>query len=70
MIPFKPTTDLPTHEVVNMPPLIGDQDLWANDSALQTAVAREGAGWASDHLSAFGCEVGVDETFRKADQAN
>ncbi len=70
MIPFKPTTDLPTHEVVNMPPLIGDQDLWANDSALQAAVAREGAGWASDHLSAFGCEVGADETFRKASQAN
>jgi len=70
MIPLKPLTDLPTHEVSNMPPLIGDQDLWASDLALREAVTREGAGWASDHLSAFGKQVGADDTFVKAEQAN
>jgi len=70
MIPLKPITDLPTHEVSNMPPLIGDQDLWAGDRALQEAVKREGAGWATDHLSAFGSQVGADDTFAKAEQAN
>jgi len=70
MIPLNPMTDLPTHEVVNMPPLIGDQDLWGGDRALQEAVGREGAGWSVEHLAAFGREVGADETFHKAEQAN
>ena len=31
MIPVKPLVMLPTHEVTNMPPHLGNQDLWAND---------------------------------------
>ena len=70
MIPLKPVTDLPTHEVVNMPPPMGDQDLWAGDVALREAVAREGAGPAADRLAAFGRLMGQDAIFEKAEQAN
>ena len=70
MIPLKPIADLPTHEVVNMPPPIGDQDLWAGDIALREAAAREGAGGASAHLAAFGGLMGSDAVFEKAEQAN
>ena len=70
MIPLRPIVDLPTHEVVNMPPPIGDQDLWAGDIALQEAAAREGAGGASAHLAAFGRLMGSDAVFEKAEQAN
>ena len=70
MIPLKPIAELPTHEVVNMPPPIGDQDLWAGDAALREAVAREGAGRATGHLPAFGRLMGSDAVFEKAEQAN
>ena len=61
---------LATHDVINMPPHLGDQDLWHSDSALQETVRREGAGWATDHLATFGQLAGADETFDKANQAN
>ena len=70
MIPLKPIADLPTHEVVNMPPLIGDQDLWAGDIALREAVAREGAAEAAGRLAEFGRLMGSDAVFEKAEQAN
>ena len=70
MIPLKPLADLPTHEVTNMPPHLGDQDLWRSDIALREGVAREGGGWAGDKLAAFGKIAGAVETFEKADQAN
>ncbi len=70
MIPLKPIADLPTHEVVNMPPPIGDQDLWAGDIALREAVAREGAAGAAGRLADFGRLMGQDAVFEKADQAN
>ena len=70
MIPLKPLASLPTHEVTNMPPHLGDQDLWANDAALREGVAREGAGWAGDKLAAFGEVAGAAQIFAKADRAN
>jgi putative acyl-CoA dehydrogenase len=70
MIPLKPLANLPTHEVTNMPPHLGDQDLWRSDTALREGVAREGGGWAEDKLAAFGKIAGAVETFEKADQAN
>ena len=70
MIPLKPLADLPTHEVTNMPPYIGDQDLWQSDIILREGVAREGGGWAADKLAAFGRITGAAETFEKADLAN
>ncbi len=70
MIPLKPLANLPTHEVTNMPPHLGDQDLWAGDVALQEGVAREGGGWAAETLAAFGPVAGAAEIFEKADLAN
>lgn len=70
MIPLKPLAALPTHEVINMPPHLGDQDLWRSDLALREGVDREGAGWAKDKLADFGKLAGASETFEKADRAN
>ena len=70
MIPARPLANLPTHDVENMPPYIGDQDLWSNDQALHEGIEREGAGWAQERLSEFGRDTGSAETFRKADLAN
>jgi putative acyl-CoA dehydrogenase len=70
MIPLKPLANLFTHDVTNMPPLMGDQDLWHDDTALREGIAREGADWAKDKLAAFGKIAGAAETFEKADAAN
>jgi putative acyl-CoA dehydrogenase len=70
MPPLKPRASLPTHEVTNMPPHLGDQDLWQGDRALREGVEREGGGWAADKLSAFGKLAGAATTFEKADAAN
>lgn len=70
MTALRPRAVLPTHEVLNMPPPMGDQDLWGDDAALRDAVVREGAAWAAEGVAAFGREVGSAETFEKADEAN
>lgn len=70
MIPRKPLSELPTHDVINMPPHLGDQDLWRDDRALQEAVEREGAGWAENKLAAFGKIAGSSDVFEKANAAN
>ncbi len=70
MKPRKPVSELQTHEVVNMPPYIGDQDLWSDDWALQEWTDLQGANWATDHLAGVGRQAGLDETFEKANQAN
>ncbi len=70
MIPVKPLANLKTHDVTNMPPHLGDQDLWRNDAALREGVAREGGGWAAETLADFGRIAGAAEIFEKADLAN
>jgi putative acyl-CoA dehydrogenase len=70
MIPVKPLANLHTHEVTNMPPHLGDQNLWSDDVALREAVLREGGGWAEEKLAAFGAIAGAAEIFEKADLAN
>ena len=70
MIHLKAKASLPTHEVENMPPHIGNQDLWRSDRALREGVQREGGGWTADKLAAFGTLMGSTEMFDKADQAN
>ena len=70
MKPHHPLADLPTHEVTNMPPHMGDQDLWRQDLALREGVAREGGGWAESELSALGALAGSEAVFEKADEAN
>ncbi len=70
MSPRTPIANLPTHEVTNMPPHIGDQDLWASDMALQEGIAREGGLWAKTRLADFGKQAGQEAVFELADQAN
>ena len=70
MQPIKPLSTLSSHQVTNMPPYIGDQDLWGADAALREGVLREGGGWASDHLTSFGATTGSVENFDKGEQAN
>lgn len=70
MQPRDPIAQLPTHEVTNMPPHMGDQDLWAGDKALRHWVGVQGGGVHADHLSRIGQAAGRDETFEKAHQAN
>ncbi|MEM7113838.1 MAG: acyl-CoA dehydrogenase family protein [Chloroflexota bacterium] len=70
MQPLKPLDKLPTHDVVNMPPHIGDQDLWQDDVVLRESVIREGGGWATKKLARFGQLMGGDDLFHKAHMAN
>ena len=50
-----------THEVLNQPPPLPETDLFATDPILPSAVAREGAGWATTQLSEYGNRVGSAE---------
>ena len=70
MLPLKPQASLPTHEVLNMPPHLGDQDLWGEDIALREAVAQNGAGWAGDHLARFGKHMGQADMVYQSELAN
>ncbi|MEM9471000.1 MAG: acyl-CoA dehydrogenase family protein [Pseudomonadota bacterium] len=70
MKPRDPIANLPTHEVTNMPPHMGDQDLWADDLALREWTKASGGGGHGEHLARVGHATGRDETFEKANQAN
>ncbi len=50
----------PTHALENQPPPLPELDLYKSDRVLTAAVARYGAGWAEDRLSAFDALVGSD----------
>ena len=52
MTPLKPLAALPTHDVVNMPPHLGDQNLWRADAALREGVELDAARGASAALDA------------------
>ncbi len=66
----QPHAELPTHTVTNMPPHIGDQDLWASDRVLRETVEREGGARFTDAIAAFGPIAGAVDTFDLADQAD
>ena len=70
MKPRDPIALLPTHEVVNMPPHLGDQDLWGDDEPLRAWTAGLGGDGHAEHLARVGRSAGRDETFEKANQAN
>jgi putative acyl-CoA dehydrogenase len=54
----------------NQPPLYADRNLYADDVALQEAVAREGAAWIVEDATAWGATLGSAETLALADAAN
>ncbi len=57
-------------EVANQPPLLQGHNIFSGDEALQEAVAREGAGWAVDTLSALGLQLGRPEVIELGNLAN
>ncbi|MFC3227625.1 isovaleryl-CoA dehydrogenase [Marinibaculum pumilum] len=63
-------TPYATHEVTNQPPPLEDINLFSSDTALREGVAREGAGWAVDDLTAFGAKVGSAEMIEAGHLAN
>ena len=65
-----PIARLPTHEVTNMPPHMGNQNLWQDDNALQHWTHAEGGACHAEHLAHVGQLTGLEETFDKANQAN
>ena len=65
-----PIAQLPTHEVTNMPPHMGNQNLWQDDKALQHWTKVEGGTCHADHIAHVGLLTGLDETFEKANSTN
>ena len=70
MLPKNPKNQLGTHEVLNMPHHLGDQDLWSQDQALQFWTNAFHGGWAKDRLKTIGKIVGSQDVFDKAEKAN
>lgn len=59
-----------THEVSNQPPTLEDYNLYGADTALQEALAREGAAWAEQDVARFGAECGLSERIKLGFDAN
>ena len=59
-----------THEVINVSRELQDYNLYATDTSLRDAVAREGAPWAGAELNAFGAHVGTAEYLELGALAN
>jgi len=70
MKPYRPLSSLSTHEVTNVPPHMGDQDLWVDDLALRDWFLSCGGEHHTDHMAKVGRVAGLDDTFEKARQAN
>ena len=63
MQPYRPLSRLATHEVTNVPPHMGDQDLWADDQALRDWFTLCGGGQHEVHMARIGKAAGLDDTF-------
>ena len=59
-----------THDVENQPPPLENYNLYATDRALQDAVQRDGAAWASAALHAFGATLGAPAVMTLGHLAN
>ncbi len=62
--------DRATRQDLNQPPALTGVNLFAVNRALQEAVAREGAAWATDELMQRGRELGSAEWFERGELAN
>ncbi len=67
---MQPPSRFETHAVENQPPPLEDYNLYAANRALAEGLAREGAAWAHDELTAAGAELGSAEWIRRGDDAN
>lgn len=63
-------TEVATHEVKNQPPPLHYYNLLKEDRALAEGLAREGARWAEERVSAFGELMGTPATIELGFQAN
>lgn len=59
-----------THTVFNQPTALENYNSYLGDQALQEAINREGAGWASGDLQSFGALTGSAEMIELGFQAN
>jgi putative acyl-CoA dehydrogenase len=59
-----------THAVFNQTPPLTDYNLFTSDAALQEAVQREGAAWATADLAQAGAELGTCTLYEHARLAN
>ncbi|PPQ34060.1 isovaleryl-CoA dehydrogenase [Rhodopila globiformis] len=59
-----------THEVINQPLELAGTNLFTADRPLTEAVAREGAGWASNDIADFGARIGTADYLDLGVQAN
>ncbi len=59
-----------THEVINVGRELQDYNLFATDTGLREAVAREGAAWAEAELHAAGAHFGAAEYLELGNLAN
>jgi putative acyl-CoA dehydrogenase len=59
-----------THDVFNQPPPLTGYDVYAADQALTEGVARHGAGWHEESLSALGYLAGSEPAGRWGVEAN
>lgn len=59
-----------THTVFNQPKPLSNSNLYLSDTALQEAVAREGAGWDHALLTAIGLQLGSAESLELGRMAN
>jgi len=70
MPPYRPRTQLVTHEVTNQPPPLEDYNLFETNPPLQEALEREGGGGWSEQVTAYGTEMGRAETIEDGRLAN
>ena len=70
MVSRDPISTLRTHEVKNQPPPLDPYDPWAGDAALQEAVDREGAGWATDRCAKLSTVLGSEDVVKAGHDAN
>jgi putative acyl-CoA dehydrogenase len=61
---------MPTHEVLNQPPLLQDYDPVALDLALREGLRREGAGWAEAQVAELGRKSASREMLEQSRLAN
>lgn len=59
-----------THRIFNQVPDLSGYNVYASDSALQSAVGAYGAGWHDARLQAFGARLGEPETLALGAAAN
>ncbi|MEC8022900.1 MAG: acyl-CoA dehydrogenase family protein [Myxococcota bacterium] len=70
MPPFSTASPLGSHDVTNQVPPLEEYNLYEQNIVLREAVEREGGGWASDRLAAYGGRMGSAEMYEAARMAN